>query len=251
MVSVVGRRFCLAVWLVPASVCDSLSRCLTTNTFVSPPLAFSHAARSSQIDFIMSFKPGKLINALTKVMPDVGIDLVFALKAALLHKDAVSLTEAVTLLTEFGIPTDEVFDVREELEGLPPTDAATAARLFKPGKVVAALKKVIPDVSTATLSALKADVMSKESVSLSDVATLLTGLGVSPAYAFDVREELDSMPVDASSASGTPPREVMHVSVERHHALSVRIVDALFLARAHAAVLARVTYARARADLCM
>ncbi len=74
---------------------------------------------------------------------------------------------------------------------------------FKPGKVVAALTKVVPDVDAAVLTAVKTELLSMDKLTLLEAHTLLLRCGVSPAHVFDVREELDKPPA-ADDIRGKP-----------------------------------------------
>ncbi len=77
----------------------------------------------------MSFTSGKVVAALTKVVPDVDAAVLTALKTELLAKDTLTLAEAVACLTRCGVSPDQVLDVREELGDSSPA-ADTAAQVL-------------------------------------------------------------------------------------------------------------------------
>ncbi len=76
----------------------------------------------------MSFKPGEVVAALTKVVPDVGDTMLTALKTELLAKGMLTLVEAVACLTRCGVSPAQVLDVRKEL-GDPSPAADTVAQV--------------------------------------------------------------------------------------------------------------------------
>jgi hypothetical protein len=140
----------------------------------------------------MSFKPGKIVAALTKVMPDVGAANVIVLKTELLSKDALTLAEAAACLTKAGIPPAKVVAVRVELSTDPLPAAPAAPILCTLEVVVVALTKAVPDLGEAILDAVSAELLGKDEFTIAEAVTLLLGCGVSPAQVFDVREELDN-----------------------------------------------------------
>jgi hypothetical protein len=152
----------------------------------------------------MSFKPGKVVAALTKVVPDVGAAIVIALKTELLSKDDLTLAEAAACLTKAGIPSAKVLAMRVELKKDPQTAAPAASVVCAPEDVVAALTKSVPDLDEAIVETVSTELLAKDELTLAEAVTLLLGCGVSPAQVFDVREELASPPPAADAAAPTP-----------------------------------------------
>ncbi len=148
----------------------------------------------------MSFKPGKVVATLTKVVPDVGAAVVIALKTELLTKDALTLVEAAACLTKAGIPPAKVLAVRVELKKDPQTDTPVAPTVHTPEDVIVALTNAVPDLGEAILDAVSAELLSKDELALAEAVALLLGCGVPPAQVFDVREELVSPPPAADAA---------------------------------------------------
>jgi hypothetical protein len=151
----------------------------------------------------MSFMPGKVVAALTKVVPDVGAAIVSALKTELLSKDDLTLAEAAACLSKAGITPAKVVAVRVELKKDPLTAAPTAPIVCTLEDVVVALTNAVPDLGEAILDAVSTELLSKDELTLAEAVTLLLGCGVSPAQVFDVREELASPP-PAADAAPTP-----------------------------------------------
>ncbi len=156
----------------------------------------------------MSFKPGKVVAALAKIVPDVGAAIVTALKTELLSKDEITLAEAAACLTKVGIPPVKIFAVRAELMKSPQPPAALGAltvTVCTPDDVVAAVTKVVPDVDGAVLHAVSTELLVKDELTLAQAVALLLEHGVLPAQVFDVREELASPP-PAEVPPSTPVR---------------------------------------------
>jgi hypothetical protein len=148
----------------------------------------------------MSFKPGKVVAALKKVVPDVGTTMLTALKTEWLSKDELTIAEVVACLTNAGVPPAKVFDVRAELNKGPRTAAASAPAapiVCAPEDVVVALTEAVLDVDEAILDAVKTELLVMDELMLAEAVVLLLGCGVSPAQVFDVREELASRPSPA------------------------------------------------------